>query len=129
MYRFNILLFHCARFVLCFYYKKDLHTVVDHFGFLKWIHHSCHGYCKKMDTSYFFQWIIYLIQLGLTKVCKPFQVTPTCNNMLSRIAKNCHIIVHRYPTHFLQHCYVTESPKLLTIPSLYSHGAILPSTS
>ena len=39
--------------------KKDLHTVVVHFGILKLMHHSCHGYFLNI----FFQCIIYHIYL------------------------------------------------------------------
>ena len=34
-----------------FLIKKDLRTVVVHFGFLKWMYHSCHGYGMKIVTS------------------------------------------------------------------------------
>ena len=131
MYRFNIYFFIVSEIFLCFKYKKDLHTVIVHFGFLKWMHHSCHGYGMKMVTSkkYFFQCTIYHIWLDLTKVCKPFQIIPTCNNMLSRMSKTAIFQYIVTPPTFLRHCYKTELPKLLTIPSLYSHGAILPSTS
>ena len=59
-----------------------------------------------------------------------FPGNPYLQQYAFKNVENCHILVHCYPLHFfLQHCYMTELPKLLTIPSLYSHGAILPSTS
>ena len=52
---FDILLFIVSD-VFMFLIQKDLHTVVVDFDFLKWMHHSCHGYGKKIVTSlkYFF---------------------------------------------------------------------------